>query len=181
VKILKKDAVRVARDLIGWQFLVRENDGQLTGGIITETEAYKSTDAASHTYKGKTARNSVMFGPAGKIYVYFTYGKHWCVNIVTGKEDDGQAVLIRSIQATHNLELMRQRRKNKSDTELTNGPAKVCQAMAITGADYGQIIGNGRFFLLPSKKTNKLTIKATTRIGITRDTHRMWRFILQNR
>lgn len=173
---LENNAPAVAKSLIGWKFFVREPDGSLTGGMITETEAYTSEDAASHSFRGKTPRNEVMFGPAGHIYVYFTYGMHWCVNIVTGDSGDGQAVLLRAIQPTHNLATMRQRRANRPDPELTNGPAKLCQALAITGQDNGQSVDGPRFILKPpaAKQQN---IMATKRIGISQDKHRLWRFI----
>ena len=177
VDFLKKDAVTVARELLGWQFFVRESDGSLTGGVIMETEAYTADDASSHSFNGKTIRNQVMFDDSGYIYVYFTYGMHWCVNIVTGEKDDGQAVLLRALHATHNIELMRERRANKPDSELTNGPAKICQALGITKKDNGQKIDDGRFILIAPDSIGDYKIHATTRIGISKDTHRLWRFV----
>ena len=176
LEFLSNDAVSVARELLGWRFFRVEDDGGLTGGAIIETEAYNQTDAASHSYHGKTPRTEVMFGPPGGVYVYFTYGMHWCMNIVAGPEGRGEAVLIRAITPEENVEKMQQRRKNKPLHELTNGPAKVCQALGVTGADNGSEIGKGRFMLLPPE--GKLPeIQAAERIGIKHDTHRLWRFI----
>src|SRR5438552_3901917 len=132
---LSNDAVKVARSLIGYELYVQEGS-ELIGGVISETEAYAQDDAASHTFNGRTVRNDVMFGPAGHIYVYFTYGMHWCMNIVAGPEGRGEAVLIRSIQPDKGLDTIRKRR-NRPDHELTNGPAKVCQALNVTGKDNG--------------------------------------------
>lgn len=175
--LLSEDTVEVAKQLIGWRIYAREADSSLTGGTIIETEAYTQDDAASHSYRGKTAGNKTMFGPAGRIYVYFTYGMHWCVNIVTGPKGRGEAVLIRSIQPDSGIDTMRQRRGFRPDKELTNGPAKLCQALAITGKDNGAVLNQGRFVLKPPKHGLAFNIIATKRIGIKHDTHRQWRFV----
>lgn len=175
---LHNNAVTVARQLLGCQFFVRELDGSLTGGVIVETEAYTSDDAASHSFNGKTSRNEVMFGFAGYTYVYFTYGMHWCVNIVTGSKGDGQAVLIRSLRITHNTSLVRKRRSERPDSELTNGPAKVCQGLGITGADNGLRVNEQRVILIPPESANQV-VTASARIGISKDRHRLWRFVLE--
>lgn len=174
-KFLNQDSVTVAEELIGYQLYVVEENGNHTGGIIVETEAYSQDDAASHSYKGKTPRTEVMFGPAGRIYVYFTYGMHWCMNIVAGPSGRGEGVLIRAIKPTKGIDMMRKRRNNRQDHELANGPAKVCQALGVTGKDNGQKLGGIKFLLMPPEE--KLTYKATERIGITKDTHRLWRFV----
>ncbi len=178
LSFLDQDAPIAARELIGWQFFVAEIDGSLTGGTIIETEAYSQRDAASHSYRGKTKRNEIMFGESGVLYVYFTYGMHWCLNIVTGSIGDGQAVLIRALQPSSGIQNMRGRRNNRPDTELTDGPAKLCQALDVTGADNGSILNNGNFLLKPPKNLDtKIKIIATPRIGIKNDTGRLWRFI----
>jgi DNA-3-methyladenine glycosylase len=118
-----------------------------------------------------------MFGPAGYLYVYFTYGMHWCANIVTGQKGHGEAVLIRAIQPDQGLAIIQERRGNRPNAELTNGPAKFCQALAITGQDSGAAINQGRFLLLPPLG-RRPKINVTTRIGITQDTHRLWRFVV---
>lgn len=144
------------------------------GGMITETEAYTEDDAASHAYKGKSNRNRVMFGESGHIYVYFTYGMHYCMNIVTGHEGRGEGVLIRSIKPDKGLDIIKQRRNNPSDNELMNGPAKICQALGITTKDNGAAIDERIILLSP---ISKIKTKRTRRIGITKDVHRLWRFI----
>ncbi len=173
-----RGSVSAARRLIGWRLYVVESDGTRTGGVITETEAYRQDDAASHSYHGKTPRTDVMFGPPGRLYVYFTYGMHWCANIVTGAEGTGEAVLFRAIEPDSGVSYIQKRRGNRPDSELTNGPAKLCQALTITGADQGAVLNRSRFLLLPPKPEHtQLHIEVTERIGIRKDTHRLWRFV----
>ena len=174
---LQESAVSVAKKLIGWHFYKRNID-ELVGGVIVETEAYNQIDAASHTYIGQTQRNKVMFGKSGHLYVYFTYGMHYCVNIVSGKPGDGEGVLIRSLLPDSGIEFMRKRRSYRPDNELTNGPAKICQALNITLLDNGKAIDQDEFRLLPPNI--KPEVIATKRIGIKKDSHRLWRFILDN-
>ena len=176
MSILQTGAEQAAPLLLGWQWFCREADGSLTGGIINETEAYTQADAASHSYKGMTSRTATMFGPAGNIYVYFTYGLHWCANFVTGATGQGEAVLIRSLWPTHGLDTMQLRRHSKLSV-LCNGPAKLCQALAITGADNGISLTSERFVLLPPLKDYGAP-RVSRRIGITKDTHRLWRFTI---
>jgi len=177
MEVWDQDAVTAARQLIGYRFYVREADNSLTGGMITETEAYNAEDAASHSFRGETARNQVMFGEAGRLYVYFTYGMHWCANIVTGAAGSGEAVLIRALQPDEGLDRIQERRGGRPDHELTNGPAKICQALNITGADNGVVINQERFVLLPPAGPPP-AVQATTRIGIRQDRHRLWRLIV---
>lgn len=130
----QRDTVMVARALLG-QLLVRElPDGSRLAGLIVETEAYLGPeDRAAHTYNHhRSERNASMWQQAGTAYVYFTYGMHHCMNVVTGDEQTPQAVLIRALQPTANLEAMRPRRaRAKRDTDLCSGPAKLCQSLAI--------------------------------------------------
>ena len=102
-------------------------------GRITEVEAYRQDDPASHTFGGRTSRNEVMFGPAGHLYVYFTYGMHFCANVVTGAVGDGAAVLLRAVEPVAGVDLMLERRSGRRQA-IADGPAKLCQAFAIDGS-----------------------------------------------
>ena len=173
------DAKDVARQLIGWRFYHRMPNGELVGGTLSETEAYHQDDAASHAYNGLTERTRVMFGPPGHLYVYFTYGMHWCANIVTGPVGDAQAVLLRALIPDNGIVIMRGRRPGRADKELASGPAKLCQALSISGADNSKPVGNeqtGEFVLLPPTRTYH--VEATPRIGITKNRDVLWRFVL---
>lgn len=127
-----RDAVDVARDLIGARLVVGERGEPRLSVVIVETEAYRQADAASHAFRGPTARNASMFGPAGHAYVYFIYGLHFCLNLVTGQPGDGAAVLIRSCAARTGRQIMRDRRGLWNDDDaLCRGPGNVCRALGI--------------------------------------------------
>lgn len=173
---LLSNAVRAAQGLLGFK-LTHETSEGLTSGIIVETEAYTSQDPASHTFRGPTVRNKIMFGPPGHAYIYFTYGMHYCFNIVTGKAGDGQAVLIRALQPIEGIELMKHRRNRENISELCNGPAKLVQALGITKQDYGaNLLNSGNLRLEPGRNTGKII--QTTRIGIKQAVNQPWRFYL---
>lgn len=170
-----------ARMLLGWQ-IVRHINGQELVGTIVETEAYHQADAASHSYNGKTARTAAMFGQAGHAYIYFTYGMHYCFNVVTGPRGVGSGVLIRAVEPVAGQSLMAQfRGQSKDSRNLTNGPAKLCQAFNIDKTYYGHDLSKEPLFLRPaSRQLSKEEIVATTRVGITKDTHRLWRFYIKD-
>ncbi len=126
-------AAEVAQRLLGTR-LMRRLDGVLVGGIITEAEGYQGEeDLACHARHGRTRRTQVMYGPPGRAYVYFTYGMHWMLNVVTGVEGQPAAVLVRSIQPTMGLEVVAQRRKGAAREHWCDGPAKLCRALGIDG------------------------------------------------
>lgn len=171
------DALDAAQRLLGYK-LVHDSPEGKTAGIIVETEAYTAEDQASHTFRGKTARNSVMFGPAGFAYVYFTYGMHHCFNIVTGPKNSGQAVLVRALEPLEGIELMKKRRGRGGPLKLTNGPAKLVQAMGITKAHNGANLLGGSLRIEPFIKP--VDIVQTTRIGIKKAIGRPWRFYIKD-
>lgn len=175
---LKTDAVTAARRLLGCE-LVREIDGQVLRGKIIEVEAYDQTDAASHSYKGKTERTAVMFGPAGHIYVYFTYGMHFCCNVVVGEEGEGAAVLIRAIEPLEGQDVMLDNRHGRGGAELTNGPAKVCQAFRIDKRLNGHDLRTSPLRLIVAKPVSADKIITTPRIGISQAKEAMWRFVVE--
>ncbi len=176
--ILLTEALQAAPDLLGYR-LVHESDDGLTSGIIVETEAYTAEDPASHTFRGPTARNAVMFGPAGHAYIYFTYGMHYCFNVVTGKDGQGQGVLIRALEPIEGISLMKQRRSIEDERQLTNGPAKLVQSMGIAKADYGaNLLDGGKLRLEPGIKPSK--ISQTKRVGIKQAVDHPWRFYISD-
>ena len=146
----RRETVTVARDLLG-QRLVRVLDGQRLAGLIVETEAYLGVaDRAAHTFGGRrTARVASMWLDGGHAYVYFTYGMHHCVNLTAGEAGVPEAILIRSLEPTEGLDVMRGRRvKAKRDTDLCSGPGKLCEAMAIDrGLDGRDVTRGGELYV----------------------------------
>lgn len=174
----------VAFELIG-KFLVFHQGRNRLAGRIVETEAYLGADdPASHAYRGVTPRNRVMFGPAGFSYVYFTYGVHYCFNIVTEKNGVPGAVLIRAVQPLAGISVMEQRRKQVSRQNLTNGPAKLTQAFGISKQHLGHDLTAEPLYVTDEwggkaeRFGSHLNIQATTRIGIRRGKGMMLRFCL---
>lgn len=167
------DAVIAARSLLGWKLVNMLPDG-MTSGYIIETEAYDMFDAASHAYGGERIRNSSLFRKGGTVYVYFTYGMHYCFNIVTGAEGHGQGVLIRALQPDSGIDLMKTRRRVEYERSLCNGPAKLVQAMGITIEDNGITLGRGSIKLTRGFVPEDIT--QTTRVGISKNTDKLWRF-----
>lgn len=175
----------VARRLLG-QWLIRRTRSGLCGGPIVETEAYLAHDPACHSFRGQTDRNRAMFGPPGHAYVYFIYGNHHCVNAVCQPDGVAEAVLIRAVEPALGHEFMMQARPVRERRDLTNGPAKLCEAMRIDrqldGVDLCE-----RHSLLVIAAGNELDaflkergpIVTTTRIGIAQAAHLPLRFYLE--
>ena len=144
-------------------------------GRITEVEAYRQDDPASHTYRGETPRNAVMFGPPGHLYVYFTYGMHYCANVVTGPVGHGAAVLLRAVEPIDGIETMRARRHGRR--ALTDGPAKLCQAFAI-GPDHNgvDVCAGAGVGLFDDGTPPPVRPLVGPRIGISKAVEVPWRF-----
>ncbi len=181
----RDDVVQIARELLG-KFLYSYIDGKLTGGIITETEAYAGiTDKASHAYNGRrTRRTEIMYRAGGVSYVYFTYGMHYLFNVITNVEEIPHAVLIRGIYPMRGTEIMLARTgKNKVNHQLTNGPAKLCKAMGITTEHNGISLLGDTIWLEDHHFTPKNEeISVTPRIGIDyagEDAKLPYRFLLK--
>ena len=179
----QRSTLMVARELLGKR-LVRVVDGQRISGLIVEVEAYISEDdAACHAARGRTPRNKAMYGPPGTAYVYFIYGMHHCLNAVTEEEGFPAAVLIRALEPLEGLEIMRHYRPGKPDSELTNGPAKLCQALAID-RDFNRVdlCTSKVLFIEEGRMVAQEEIGTSPRIGIKADELAMsvpWRFYLQ--
>lgn len=176
---LEGRAVDVAPQLLGC-ILERELAGQRIRVMITETEAYDQTDVASHSYRGETERTRVMFGPAGHLYVYFTYGMHHCCNVVVGEEGYGAAVLIRAVKPLEGESLMIKNRHGRGGKELSNGPAKVCEALEIDRRLNGHDLREEPLRLIPASCLDRDRIEQTVRIGISQGKDVPWRFLIQN-
>jgi DNA-3-methyladenine glycosylase len=182
----RRDLLVVARELLG-KILVKADGKKPLAGIIVEVEAYDGrVDEAAHTYTGRTKRNEIMFETGGYFYVYFTYGAHFCCNIVTGEAGEGTAVLIRGVEPVEGIEQMAINRygKNlvneKEKFNLTSGPGKICQAFGITREYYGEDLINGRLYLLNQRKIREMNIVQTTRIGIKKSAELNWRFYIKD-
>lgn len=160
--------LNLARALIGCELLVER-----VGGLIVETEAYEASDPASHSFAGPTARNRAMFGPPGRVYVYRSYGMHWCLNIVGG-EERGSAVLIRALAPTRGLDVMAERRRTDDPRKLCAGPGRLCKALDVTIAHDGLALDEPPLALLP--RAAEPTIAVGPRIGISKAANRPWRF-----
>jgi DNA-3-methyladenine glycosylase len=162
----------VAPDLIGATFLV---DG--VGGVIVEVEAYHHTDPAAHSYRGPTERNRVMFGPPGYVYIYRSYGIHWCVNFVCEAAGSASAVLIRAIEPVAGLEAMRRRRGVEDVRALCSGPGKLTEAMGITHAHNALALDAPPMALYA--RADDVEVVTGVRIGLTKAVELPWRYGLK--
>lgn len=173
-----KTVEELANTLLGCELVHKTPEG-ITAGIIVETESYHETDEASHTYKNRSARVEAMFGPPGHAYIYFTYGVHWCFNITAEEEGVGAGVLIRALEPSQGIQLMKLRRKKENTRELCNGPAKLVQAMGISKSDYGRSLYNGELYINRTKMKD-FEIVFGPRIGISKAVEKPWRFWIKD-
>lgn len=174
----ERPVAEVARDLLG-VWLLSTVDGVLVGGPIVETEAYDEDDPASHSHTGRTARNAIMFGPAGRLYVYRSYGIHWCMNVVTGPEGQGAAVLLRAVDPQLGRAHMAARRGlEPTARDLTRGPGRLTQALGVDDRLQGHALRRIPLRLAPSRSATRPAVLATPRIGISKATQTPWRFVV---
>jgi len=170
----------VARDLLG-QVLVSTIGGERTAVRIVETEAYTGpTDAASHAANWhRSPRNEAMYGPPATTYVYFTYGMHWCFNVVTGRAGYPTAVLMRAGEPIEGLEVMRERRGVERESLLASGPARLAEALGVTGALNGHPLNAPPLWLEKGERVPTRDVVITKRVGITKAAERMLRFYVK--
>jgi DNA-3-methyladenine glycosylase len=182
-----RDLLTVARELPG-KIIVKKNNGIELKAKIVEVEAYDGrTDEAAHTYTGRTNRNRIMFNKGGYFYVYFTYGAHFCCNIVTGVEGVGTAVLIRGVEPLEGIEQMALNRYGRPEIadkkelyNLTSGPGKICQAMGIGRKEYGVDLTGDTIYLLDSEILPDNQLVITRRVGINKSVELPWRFYIKD-
>lgn len=163
----ERPAVEVARDLLGTVLVRVTREGTVSGRIV-EVEAYTGTsDPGSHAFRGPTPRNGVMFGPPGHVYVYVSYGMHFCMNVVTDVPGVAGAVLLRALEPVTGIEIMERNRGGKRVVDLCNGPGKLCQAFGITLAENGEDLEGDRMWIEDDGFAGD-SIAITSRVGLSR-------------
>ncbi len=176
----ERPSIEVAPDLLGRLLVRRTPGGVRLVGRIVETEAYREDDPASHSYRGRTPRTEVMFGPPGRLYVYFTYGMHFCMNVVTGSDGEGSAVLLRAAEPIEGLREMAARRGVSDPRLLCSGPARLAQAFGIARAHNGaDLVSGSELWLLEGHPVRPSSVQRTTRIGVRAGLDRRWRFLVR--
>ena len=177
-----RDSRELAPLLLNKLLVTRTDDGVRLAARLVEVEAYcGSEDPGSHAYRGMTPRTEVMFGPPGHLYVYFTYGMHWCANVVATKDGDAAAVLLRAAAPVDGIDVMRERRvKARRDRDLLAGPARLCQAFGITKVDNGNDLVRGRLRIVDDGVAPPAAPGVSTRIGLAvgRGDDHPWRFFV---
>ncbi|MBM3209846.1 DNA-3-methyladenine glycosylase [Candidatus Saccharibacteria bacterium] len=178
--VLNNRAPWCAERLLGCELVRILPNEKVVRVRIVETEAYCQSDAASHSYKGKTPRTDVMFGPAGFAYVYFTYGMHYCMNVVVGNEGEGAAVLVRAVEVLEGEREVAHNRPKSLGAQMTNGPAKLCQALCINRDFNGHDLSQHPLRLIIKPPLKKTAIVQTTRVGISKAKDVKWRWYIRN-
>ena len=172
-----RPATEVAPDLLGHVMVRALPDGRRLAARLVEVEAYEPDDPGSHAFRGMTARNEVMFGPPGHLYVYFTYGMHFCMNAVTRRAGEGSAVLLRAGEPLDGLDEMRAHRGRERDVELCSGPGRFTQALAIARPENGLDLVAGDTAWI-ERGVGGADVGVGIRVGV-HDTSRSWRFWLE--
>jgi DNA-3-methyladenine glycosylase len=177
-RFFARNPVVLARDLLGRVLFYRTPEGLLAGRIV-ETEAYTGdADAASHAFRGRTARNAVMFGPAGYAYVYFTYGMHYCLNVTAEIPGTAGAVLLRALEPLAGVEIMRARGDQGPEPRLLSGPGKIGRAFGLTLEDNGRDFTRGPLGIAAGSPVADREVTPSRRIGISRAVDLPYRFTL---
>jgi DNA-3-methyladenine glycosylase len=180
VQIVGRPALEAAPLLLGCT-LARQTPAGVIKLKIVETEAYHQDDPASHSFRGLTPRTAPMFQAGGRLYVYFTYGMHYCLNIVTGPVGRGEAVLIRAGEPLEGLELMKANRGTDDTKNLANGPGKLAQALGIFDTSLsGKILNKSSIWLEPAEQVDRQAITTAPRVGIKKAADQPWRFYIKN-
>jgi DNA-3-methyladenine glycosylase len=179
--ILQLDSLKAAPLLLGWSMSRRTPQGLIKVKIV-ETEAYHQEDPASHSFRGITPRTAPMFEAGGRLYVYFSYGMHYAINIVVGQKGVGEAVLIRAAEPLEGIGIMQENRRITDTKNLTNGPGKLAQALGVTDTKLsGKILNKSSILLQPPVEPVKIeSIIIRPRIGITKAADQPWRFYIKN-
>lgn len=181
-RFFARDAVLVAEAMIGTRLVHELPTGVRLVGRVVETEAYKQDDPACHAFTtakkpNPNRRGAFLFGKPGLAYVYFNFGVHWMLNVVCESEGCGAAVLIRSVEPLESVEEMKRLRGIDDIHQLANGPGKLTKAFGIDAIHHGVWLTKPPLFFLPRRKSHRPTIKATTRVGITKGVELPWRFL----
>ncbi len=177
-EVLSRPSLETAPALLGAVLRHRTPEGAVAVRL-TEVEAYAGQeDPGSHAFRGRTPRNDVMFGPAGRLYVYFTYGMHHCCNVVVGEEGTASAVLLRAGEVVEGHALARARRPRSSDRDLARGPARLCQALAIDLSHNGTDLSSGALTLEPGPAVPLRRVATGPRVGLREAADHPWRFWL---
>jgi DNA-3-methyladenine glycosylase len=180
VQIVGRPALEAAPLLLGCT-LARQTPAGVIKLKIVETEAYHQDDPASHSFRGLTPRTAPMFQAGGRLYVYFTYGMHYCLNIVTGPVGRGEAVLIRAGEPLEGLELMKANSGTDDTKNLANGPGKLAQALGIFDTSLsGKILNKSSIWLEPAEQVDRQAITTAPRVGIKKAADQPWRFYIKN-
>jgi DNA-3-methyladenine glycosylase len=179
-KFYLRSSLIVAKELLG-KYINRNTGKEILSGIIVEAEAYTGrNDPAAHSYNGRTPRNAVMFEEGGAAYVYFTYGNHFCFNVVTCKKGTPSAVLIRGVEPVRGIDIMKKNRGTNDIYNLTNGPGKFARAFEIDSRLNGADLGGDKIYITePSVQTDFIILKSK-RIGITKNADKLYRYYIKD-